>query len=131
MNQFIFLSINCIIVISQTKSYNGGNYGGSILPGVGDGTDSAGGDAKLVIDAVKSRRQDDSNNRHLIADILLVLSSFPLWEMIHVRREENNVAQGLATFAVHKNVNRVWLNDPPECRHDPLQADFLAVHSMN
>jgi ribonuclease HI len=89
------------------------------------------GDAKLVIDAVQSRRQDDSNKGHLIADILLVLGTFQQWEMIHVRREGNNVAHRLATFVVHENVNRVWLNDPLECIRDPLQADFSAVHYMN
>ena len=34
-------------------------------------------------------------------------------------------------YAVHENVNRVWLNDPPECVRDFLQADFSAVHSMS
>ena len=89
------------------------------------------GDAKIVIDAVNSRRQDDSSKGHLIADILLAVSSFPSWEMIYVRREGNKVAHGLATFAVHEHVNRVWLTNPPECIHDPLQADIYAVHSMN
>jgi hypothetical protein len=84
-----------------------------------------------VIDVVHSRRQDDINKGHLIAVILLVLNSFQLWEMTHVRREGNNVTHGLAIFAVHENVNQVWLTNPPECICDPLQADFSAVHSMN
>ena len=88
------------------------------------------GDAKLVIDAVNSRRQDDSSKGHLLADILLALSSVLQWEMIHVRREGNTVAHGLANYAMQENVNRVWLNDPPDCVRDSLQADFSAVHSM-
>ena len=51
--------------------------------------------------------------------------------MIYVRREGNKVAHGLATFAVHEYVNRVWLTDPPECIRDPLQADISAMLSMN
>ena len=89
------------------------------------------GDAKIVIDVVNSRRQDESSKGHLIADILLGLSSFPSWEMIYVRKEGNKVAHRLATFAVHEYVNRVWLTNLPECIRDPLQADIYAVLSMN
>ena len=85
------------------------------------------GDAKIVIDAVNSWRQDDSSKGHLIVDILLALSSFPSWEMIYVRREGNKVAHGLAMFAVHEYVNLVWLTNPLECIRDPLQADIYVV----
>lgn len=71
------------------------------------------GDAKNVVDAVYLRSPDESSRGHLIADILLALSSIPAWEMGYVRREGNNVAHVLAAVAMHENVNRVWLYDPP------------------
>ena len=70
------------------------------------------GDAKNIVEAVKSQNSDESHRGHLFADIILILSSFLVWEMGYVCRDRNNVAHALATTTMRGNVNRVWLYDP-------------------
>ncbi|XP_059446647.1 uncharacterized protein LOC132178216 [Corylus avellana] len=85
------------------------------------------GDAKSIIEAVKSGEPDDSATGQLTADIRSMVGAIPDWEMIHTRREANQVAHCLARAAIIHSMDKVWLYDPPDCIRDHLQADLSAL----
>jgi ribonuclease HI len=66
------------------------------------------GDSKVVISAIQQHDASSSRFGHLIDDILMVLSSSPSWQMMHVRRDSNHAAHGLAKVALKNVIDRRW-----------------------
>jgi hypothetical protein len=88
------------------------------------------GDAKNVINVVKADGSDDCGWGQITEDILFSLQSIPQWEMGYSRRDTNKVAHVLANLAVADDIDMVWLFRPPDCIHELLQADSLALWTI-
>jgi ribonuclease HI len=89
------------------------------------------GDAKEVVEAVKSHLPDESATGHLTADLRVALSLIPVWEVGHVRRVSNNVAHVLASLALREDIDRVWLYDPPDCIREIMYAEIPSLQDLN
>jgi ribonuclease HI len=71
------------------------------------------GDAKQVVDDVKSRTTNHDAVGHFVEGIITEMQG--LWEVsiFHVGREANNIAHQLAKEASTKEIDSVWLEDFP------------------
>lgn len=58
------------------------------------------GDAKQVPDAIQARGKIANMFGQLVDDVLLVLNSFPKWQIQHVNRDANKATHGLAKVAI-------------------------------
>jgi hypothetical protein len=64
---------------------------------------------------------------HLIDDIVMVLSSFPCWQIGHVRRDSNRAAHGLAETALKNVFNRRWEFSIPDCIGEIVLSELSAI----
>jgi ribonuclease HI len=85
------------------------------------------GDSKVVISAIQQRDASSSRFGHLIDDIVVVLSSSPSWQMMHVRRDSNHAAHELAKAALKNVIDRRWDFSFPECIGDIVLMGRLAI----
>ncbi|KAF5447234.1 hypothetical protein F2P56_032802 [Juglans regia] len=74
------------------------------------------GDAKAVVDAVKSSAEDNSWLGQATEDLKQVFSLFPLWQLSYVFRCCNKAAHEAAKVAIRSRSERVLLEKGlPEC----------------
>jgi ribonuclease HI len=73
------------------------------------------GDAKVVIEAVLSKGQNNGQYGHVMEDIQDGVRIFSDWRLGYVRREINGAAHALAQLALSSSVDRVWCEDFPAC----------------
>ncbi|XP_018821318.2 uncharacterized protein LOC108991504 [Juglans regia] len=74
------------------------------------------GDAKAVVDAVKSNAEDNSWMGQVTEDTKQVLSLFPLWQLSFVFKCCNKAAHEAAKVAIRSRSERVLLEEGlPEC----------------
>jgi hypothetical protein len=72
----------------------------------------------VIISAIQKQDASSSRYGHLVDDIRVVMSSFPLWQIGHVGRDSNHVAHSLAKAAIKNVSNRKWDHSIPECISD-------------
>ncbi|TQD81470.1 hypothetical protein C1H46_032963, partial [Malus baccata] len=71
--------------------------------------------------ATLNRTYSDSSAIDLIVDdVLMMAPSFSMVNFIHVSCLCNRVAHRLAKFALNRNNNLVWIEEPPILIKDPL-----------
>ncbi|XP_042962354.1 uncharacterized protein LOC122296618 [Carya illinoinensis] len=85
------------------------------------------GDAKAVILAVLSTREDLSFGGSLIEDIQSVLANRSDWSIQFAYREKNNVAHSLAKEALRLEEKKVWIEEVPVCIAACLSKDKLCI----
>jgi ribonuclease HI len=85
------------------------------------------GDSKVIISAVQNREASSSRYGHLIDDLVMLLDSSPGWQMVHVRRESNRAAHGLAKVALKTVFDRRWDFSIPDCIRDVVLTESLAT----
>ncbi|XP_042962506.1 uncharacterized protein LOC122296780 [Carya illinoinensis] len=72
------------------------------------------GDAKVVIDAINSKCEDNSWLSQETEDIQQLIELHPTWRLSFVYRSTNNVAHTVAKVAIKEVEETVWLEDGPE-----------------
>jgi ribonuclease HI len=85
------------------------------------------GDAKALIEAVKSMESDESRRGHLTEDIRTSMLQFSSSEVKYVRRQENQVAHAFVRLALNSNLDEKWRSDPPECIRAIIEAEQSAL----
>ena len=83
------------------------------------------GDAKQVIDAIRSTDENDSMIGHLIDDVKQCLRGISRWQVNHVCQGANRVAHELAKLALKHDNDSVWLEECPSCIRDFLLTKQL------
>jgi ribonuclease HI len=73
------------------------------------------GDAKVVVEAVKSNAPDWSCWGHVTEDIRIALQYFKGWDMSFVSRTSNQAAHTIARSASTQVLDEVWTREVPEC----------------
>jgi ribonuclease HI len=73
------------------------------------------GDAKMLIDAVKSEEPNWSRIGHFISDIRSSLEELSNWTFSFVHRERNRTAHELANMGKKQTMDKVWTSTPPNC----------------
>jgi ribonuclease HI len=73
------------------------------------------GDAKVVVEAVKSNAPDWSCWGHVTKDIRIALQYFKGWDMSFVSRTSNHAAHTIARSASTQVLDKVWTREVPEC----------------
>jgi ribonuclease HI len=85
------------------------------------------GDAKGVVDGINSAEADRGWIGQVIADIKLAIQVFEDWKVSFIRREDNQVANSLAKFAVKFDMNNTRGGMPPDCISEMLLLEHFAL----
>jgi ribonuclease HI len=88
------------------------------------------GDAKGVVDAIRSEAVDRGWMGHVIEDIKQELRDFENTLISFVKRDGNRVAHVLARSAVKEGLNKTWLSMPPECITDVLMLVYVFMITL-
>jgi ribonuclease HI len=72
------------------------------------------GDAKVVVDALKSTGLQSPRFGNIIEDTRLLAQGFSDWQVSYVNRNSNIVAHLLACLAVQQGLHRVWIESFPD-----------------
>jgi hypothetical protein len=81
----------------------------------------------VIISAIQKQDASSSRYGHLVDDIMVVMSSFPLWQIGHVGRDSNHVAHSLAKATIKNVTNRKWDHSIPECISDLVLTEHSAL----
>ena len=71
------------------------------------------GDAELVVKCLQSGMVSNALVGHLVKDFMSIRRHFQSFNVIHVRRQGNNVAHALARDAKFSFPLRVWMEEVP------------------
>ena len=71
------------------------------------------GDAELVVKCLQSGSISNALTGHLVKGIMSIREHFQSSSIIHVRRQDNNVAHALAKDARFSFPLRVWMEEVP------------------
>ncbi|XP_040994257.1 uncharacterized protein LOC121240790 [Juglans microcarpa x Juglans regia] len=71
------------------------------------------GDAKAVVDVVKSNVDENSWLGQVIEDIKQMMNRFSSWKLSFAHRMSNKVAHEVAKLALRFDSERVWLEEGP------------------
>jgi ribonuclease HI len=81
------------------------------------------GDAKNVMDALNSKKENWSRMRHLVAGARTLLNGFNNWDINYVRRNVNFAAHHIAKMAVNVGIDKEWLGEIPDCILNIIQGE--------
>lgn len=73
------------------------------------------GDAAPMVQAVNSEAPTFSHFGHVVDDTRQILLSLTSWKCSHVGRTGKNAAHLLAKMAVHHVIDRLYLDNFPDC----------------
>jgi hypothetical protein len=85
------------------------------------------GDALQRVDAIKSSGRCCSRYGHLVDETRDMLRMVPIWQIIHVKREGNSAAYGLAKVAIKHVIDQVWMEDFPSCISNIVLLEQIAL----
>jgi ribonuclease HI len=86
------------------------------------------GDALQIVAAVQTDSQHWSRFGHIVDGIKLGLSQLRSWQINHVKRDANSAAHVLAREAIKNVIDRVWVEETPNCIYGiVLREQFAPV----
>ena len=68
-----------------------------------------------MVQAVNAKGDQWLQFGQIIADVQMVPSHFRRWEVIHVKREANFAAHGLAKVVAQELTEKIWMEEIPSC----------------
>ena len=85
------------------------------------------GDSLVVDHDIHASASDRSAHRQIVADIRVVLNSRQSWMIGHTKRDGNQAAHGLAKDALGNQMDRIWLDDIPNCISATVDLELSAL----
>jgi ribonuclease HI len=85
------------------------------------------GDSLMVTRALEGKDENWLRFGQIVEDTKLVLRSFRHWRISHVRREANGAAHGLANEAIRTVMDKVWMEETPDCISSIVSLELLAL----
>jgi hypothetical protein len=81
------------------------------------------GDSLQVVNTLKAEGLNWSISGQIVEDAKGVLRTFLSWQVYQTKREGNSSAHGLAKEAVHRVIDRVWIDSIPESIRDIVLSE--------
>jgi ribonuclease HI len=85
------------------------------------------GDSIMVTKAISGIGENWLRFGQIVEDIKLVLRSFRQWRVSHVRRTANAAAHGLAKEATMRQLEKIWMEESPECISRTIGLELEAL----
>jgi hypothetical protein len=73
------------------------------------------GDSIQVVQTLKEKGTNRRTYGHIVNDVKFLLGTCRSWMAQHVRGDANQAAHGLAKEGLKRQMDRIWVNDLPEC----------------